>query len=137
MVLIPEPAEQTPRHGLGRDAKRAKPVWLRLLIILGVIAISLMIYVGVVSGFTYQLWGEPPFFDIVNEADQALIVVSVNSVGKELELDILQPGEKFSEQTSGCYPAELVVRTTNGDMYARQPHQLCADDVRTITDRDT
>lgn len=136
MVLIPEPAEQASRHGLGR-AKTAKPFRLRLLIVLAMIALSLVIYGGIVSGFTYQLWGEPPFFDIVNETDQALVVVSINSVGTELELDILEPGEKFSYQTNGCYPAELVVRTTDGDLYARQPHQLCGDDMWTVTDRGT
>jgi len=139
MVLIPEPVDQDPRHDLGR-ARTVKPLWLRVMIIFGMIGLSMVIYVGVVSGFTYQLWGErgePPFFDIVNETDQTMVVVSINSVGTELELDILEPGEKFSYQTSGCYSAELVVRTTDGDLHARQPHQLCGEDVWTVTDRGT
>lgn len=140
MVLIPEPAEQTPRDGFGGDAKRSKPVWLRLLILLGIITLSLVIYVGVVSGFTYQLWGEPGFFGIVNETDQTLVVVSISSSGNELELDTIEPGERYSEQVFDCQPTptgpQLVVRTSDGDLYARQPDQLCADDVWTVTGPD-
>jgi hypothetical protein len=64
MALIPESADETPRRGLsGGHAKRTKPFWLRLLILFGIIAVSLVVYVGVVSGFTYQFWGEPPSYE--------------------------------------------------------------------------
>lgn len=83
-----------------------------------------------------NLWSEPPFFDIVNETDQALVVVAINSSDVEVELAILESGEKYSEQGNGCFPARLVVRTTEGQLYARQPEQLCADDVWTISEPD-
>ena len=133
MVLIPEPAKQTPRHDLGGDAKRSKPAWLRLLILFGIIALTLVICVGVVSGFTYQLWGEQGFFAIVNQTDQSLVVVSIAPNGNELELDTIEPGGRYSGRTGDCQPTEIVVRTTDGDLYARQPHQLCADDIWTVT----
>ena len=85
-----------------------------------------------------NLWGELPFFYIVNDTDQDLVLTSVNSNGQELELDVVEPGERFSEQTGDCYPAEIVARTTDGDDYARQgPRQLCPDDTWTITEPDT
>ena len=133
MVMIPEPDEQTPRHDLGGDTKRSKSVWLRLLVLLGTIALTLVIFVGVVSGFTYQLWGEQGFFAIVNQTDQSLVVVSIAPNGNELELDTLEPGERFSGRTGDCQPTEIVVRTTEGDLYARQPYQRCADDIWTVT----
>lgn len=99
-----------------------------------------MIYAGVVSGFTYQLWGEQRFSDIVNGTDQTLVVVSISFSGNELELETLEPGEKYSEQVFDCQPTptgpQLVVRTPDGDLYARQPDQLCADDIWTVTGPD-
>jgi len=83
-----------------------------------------------------NLWEEQHAVQVVNDTNQALIVVASSPDGNEIELATIEPGEKYSERTSDCEPLELAVRTTQGDLYARQPHQLCADDVWTITQPD-
>lgn len=87
-----------------------------------------------------NLWSEQRFVDVVNETEETLVVISVSGSGIELELEVLEPGNKYSQQVSDCIPtptgAQLVVQTTDGALYARQPEQLCADDVWTITEPD-
>jgi hypothetical protein len=82
---------------------------------------------------------EAPYFDVVNESNETLHLVSVNSDGVELELDVIEPGERYSDRVAAgeCIDSVLIARTADGADFARQPQQMCADVEWIITSPDS
>jgi hypothetical protein len=83
-------------------------------------------------------WQELPTHSIINESDETLQLIATNSDGVEVELATLRPGERYTESAGAgdCVDPTFFVRTANGEVFARQPHQMCAEDEWIITGPD-
>ncbi|HLE95362.1 MAG TPA: hypothetical protein VI689_03190 [Acidimicrobiia bacterium] len=100
----------------------------------GLAAVTMLLFVVGCGWFQ-----EPPTYDVVNQTDQTLVLIGINSDGVEVELIMIEPGGRYviGGGRGVCAEAEYVVHSTDGQDYARQPHQLCTGDVWIITAPDS
>lgn len=63
MPPVSEPTEDVSGSGpSGRDAARPKPVWLRIVIFLGIAGVSLVVLYGIFLVLIYLMFREPPIY---------------------------------------------------------------------------
>jgi hypothetical protein len=123
----PEP-DQTDRVG-----RTLQIVAWTILSIFGVVVL-IAILVDVTGAFQ-----EMATYELVNDTGQTLILVGVRTEERrfetmgETELDTMEPGEVYAEPLGDCEDLVLVARTESGDEYAREPHQMCAEDTWIIS----
>jgi hypothetical protein len=104
----------------------------------GLVRVGLILAISIVtSGCGW--FQEPPVFSIVNETDEILHLISINSDGLELELAVLEPGGRYEEPLGPgqCNNTPLVTRRANGSDFAREPDTMCAGDEWIITGADS
>ncbi len=88
--------------------------------------------VGLVAIFLVACENTPNPPEVRNDSTQTLTlyyVVGESSLGAatERELTVLRPGHRYSERGE-CIRQDLVLRTEDGDEFARRPGPLCRDD---------